>query len=244
MTTAKPRAAREGDLGRLDEGRTGPAIQTSSNVKINHRRALRVGHSGLDSQRSGAKKWDAKSGAPRILINNQPAHRLLDIVQSAKDLGKTITSSIDTLFGNFTAKEGPTLHPISIVLYDMPGPLGAPLANTPYVLRCAGVEVARGTTDLTGKVEVPEEKSRYRVYDLVIPGHTTTIIVRDVDSQPDPAKAAARLSSLGYNPQLPSTMTADLISNLNLFEDDEESQGALIDGDDARRARLEAKAGF
>ncbi len=59
----------------------GAAVRGSKNVRINGRQALRVGDRGLHASCCGSNLWQAAIGSPTVLINNRPAHRMLDITR-------------------------------------------------------------------------------------------------------------------------------------------------------------------
>ena len=77
----------------------GIAITGSEDVLINDRSALRQGDMGVHIVCCGENTWQASSGSPTVLINEHPAHRLIDIDTHCGGIGLMITGSPNVIIG-------------------------------------------------------------------------------------------------------------------------------------------------
>jgi uncharacterized Zn-binding protein involved in type VI secretion len=78
---------------------TGPAVQGSPDVLVNHKPALRAGDKGIHAACCGPNMWTAAKGSGTVLINNMPAHRLGDMDQHCGGVGNLIEGSPDVIVG-------------------------------------------------------------------------------------------------------------------------------------------------
>ena len=75
----------------------GPAIQGSTDVKINDMWAFREGDPGVHSACCGGGSWNAKKGSPDVFVNGKPLMRKDDQTQHCGGMGKMIAGSGDVI---------------------------------------------------------------------------------------------------------------------------------------------------
>lgn len=177
----------------------GPAASGAPDVLINDRAAVRVGDTGVHASCCGPNTWEAVQGAPRVLINGRRAHRRGDVDRHCGGMGKMVEGSPDVRIGDHVGDEATGEAAPRIVLKDIPGPIGIPLINTPWVLLLDWKVVERGKTDDEGRVEIRSRLRPGRIYELAYPGRTVEIVGGTAPIETIRGMQV-RLSALGYHP--------------------------------------------
>lgn len=78
----------------------GPATQSSSDVIVNSKPAVRKGDQGIHMTCCGSNKWTAKGSSPTVIINGKPAFRLHDATDHCGGSGQLIEASANVIVGN------------------------------------------------------------------------------------------------------------------------------------------------
>jgi uncharacterized Zn-binding protein involved in type VI secretion len=159
-------AGRRGDRS-IVEGKTcgvcgkpeiGPAVDGSENVLINGRAAVRVNDRGEHTEGCGPGAWEAKVGAPAVLVNQRNAHRRGDGARHCCGQGALMEGSPNVMIGNRVvggARGAPGGeehgHEGGFHVVDDEG---APLVHVPYVIRTASGNEFSGRTDGRGYTEL------------------------------------------------------------------------------------------
>ncbi len=136
----------------------GASTTGSDNVLINHRPALRVLDKGLHDEGCPEGAWEAREGAPAVLINSRNAHRLSDAASHPSGPGKLLEGSHNVLIGNRVeggAEDDPGsaahTHEGGFLVLDEDG---EPLVDAPYLIRTAAGKTYRGRTDGRGHTKL------------------------------------------------------------------------------------------
>lgn len=78
---------------------TGPAVEGSPDVNIDHRPAVRLGDQGIHAPCCGPNLWNAAAGSATVMINGQPAVRQGDSTTHCGGQGSMIEGSADVIIG-------------------------------------------------------------------------------------------------------------------------------------------------
>jgi uncharacterized Zn-binding protein involved in type VI secretion len=139
-----------------DHAAIGPAVTGSRNVLINNREALRVNDRGVHKTCCGPNTWVAMRGAPAVLINDKPAHRLGDADKHCGGMGELVQGSPNVLIGDVAGPEPEKAFDQGFVVrYHV---TGEPLANVRYRIVREDGSAVEGRTDaqgLTQRVSAP-----------------------------------------------------------------------------------------
>jgi len=77
----------------------GPAVDGSPDVRIDSRKALRIGDPGVHSACCGPNTWNAAQGSSTVMINSRKAHRLGDATLHCGGVGNLVEGSPDVVVG-------------------------------------------------------------------------------------------------------------------------------------------------
>jgi uncharacterized Zn-binding protein involved in type VI secretion len=78
---------------------TGPAVQGSPDVMINHKPAVRLGDAGIHAPCCGPNTWKPAAGSGTVMINYKPAVRMGDSTSHCGGIGLMIEGSPNVMIG-------------------------------------------------------------------------------------------------------------------------------------------------